>query len=224
MQILVGCPVRDRAWILSDWFDHVRVAVDKVGSLDLAFAFIGDPRTDVETFEVIGAQPEPGHVVPFAEEGMPTPHAWGIDRYHHMVELRNHLLSRVRVLEPDYYWSLDSDILAHPDVLVSTLDALDSHPQYAAMGQRCYMATNDWCTSCAQLTPLGGLVRERVEGVIGVDVIMAAKVMTPAAYRIDYVVHPQGEDIGWSIAAREAGLRLGWDGRVTSRHVMRRDP
>ena len=36
MRLLVGCPVRDRNWILQSWFDHVLVAGDLAG-VDLEF-------------------------------------------------------------------------------------------------------------------------------------------------------------------------------------------
>jgi hypothetical protein len=54
-----------------------------------------------------------------------------------------------------------------------------------------------------------------------VDVIMAMKLMKPSAYWVDYRDHEQGEDVGWSIACQEQHLRLGWDGRVCSKHVMK---
>jgi hypothetical protein len=52
---------------------------------------------------------------------------------------------------------------------------------------------------------------------------LAIKLMSPRAYNIDYRFHHQGEDIGWSVAATEKGLKLGWDGRICSKHVMAAD-
>jgi hypothetical protein len=49
---------------------------------------------------------------------------------------------------------------------------------------------------------------------------MAAKLMTPDAFRVDYEFDLQGEDVGWSRACARAGLTLGWEGRVISKHVL----
>jgi hypothetical protein len=69
----------------------------------------------------------------------------------------------------------------------------------------------------------GGLIRVDGRGCHKADVIMAVKLMSPAAYNVDYEVHRQGEDIGWSIAARKKGVKLGWDGRTVSKHLMTKD-
>lgn len=223
--LIVGCPVRDRAWIIDDWIGHVSTAVGVASDaldrqIDLQFFFVGDPVTDPETFVQVDRLGDQATVVRVAEEGLPVQHAWHFQRYAYMAGLRNKLLGAVRELEPDLFWSVDSDILIAPRSLELALQALEDPREFAAVGQRCYMAPGDWCTSNAMLTPHGGMVRETVEGLIQVDAIMAAKLMTPAAYQVDYETHQQGEDIGWSINVRRRGLKLGWDGRTTSNHVM----
>lgn len=65
-----------------------------------------------------------------------------------------------------------------------------------------------------------GLLRSDSTNVMPVDVIMAIKLMTPEAYNINYEMQRHGEDIGWSLACKTAGLKLGWDGRQANKHVM----
>lgn len=74
--------------------------------------------------------------------------------------------------------------------------------------------------SYANFNKQGSLVRSDSCGVFPVDVIMAIKLMKPSAYNVDYKPARQGEDIGWSLHCKEKGLKLGWTGEVTSRHVM----
>lgn len=77
------------------------------------------------------------------------------------------------------------------------------------------------CPSYAKFKRDGtGLLRQNASAVFKVDVIMAIKLMKPQAYNVDYAADTRGEDIGWSINCRNEGLKLGWDGRVTNKHVM----
>lgn len=221
-QLVVGCPVRDRLWVLPVWFDYLARATAKAGVEPFVLT-VGDPQDESVQF-VEQAADERGwgsENLPIAEIGLlpPFQRAWNIDRYRYMADLRNLLLAEVKRRGPDIYWSLDSDILVHEDALVSALDALEHRP-FDAVGQRCYMtAHGTWCASYCMFTN-GGLLRDDSDGCFPVDCIMASKVMTPRAYDVGYIVNEQGEDIGWSIECARFGVKLGWDGRTTSKHVM----
>jgi hypothetical protein len=140
-------------------------------------------------------------------------------RYKHLASLRNRLLTRVREMSPELYLSLDSDLLLEPEAL---LIAKAQVAAYAALGFKTYMTPQGInCTSHAQL--VDNMLRSREdasEGCFPVDVIMAAKLMTEPAYWIDYDSHPQGEDVGWSAACHQNGLRLGWSADARAKHVM----
>lgn len=213
--LLVGCPVSRREWVLPAWLTAVTVSCARAG-LEPAFVFVGD-RSD-PSFDVIGRHAPSSVVVEVTDLRAIDRRQWGPRRYQRMVELRNRLLGAVREMEPAQFLSLDSDILLHPDAVMSLLEALDS---YDAVGARCYMT--EWGVSApsyGQLGRQGTLQRTDTCGLVPVDVIMAAKMMRPTAYKVDYRFDMQGEDIGWSKACAEAGLRLGWDGRVISKHVL----
>lgn len=218
MELLVGCPVLQRAWIIPAWFAHLAVACDRAG-LEPEFIFVGDPMTDAETFDAIEYHAFGRvHVVEQAEHRTEDIRDWNPQRFERMAFLRNILLREVRALAPDLFLSLDSDILIHPEALANMVRALD---RFDAVGAKCYMSAGTACPSYGMLPYGGGLRRPDMSGgVVEVDVVMAAILMSPAAYAIDYGTHPQGEDVGWSIAARAAGLKLGWDNRCVSRHVM----
>lgn len=221
--IVVGCPVRDRAWCLPSWFTHIEKACE-VADEKPYYVFVGDPAQDESTFRAI----EDGcrfygrdrDILGLEEIYEPYKRVWNLDRFSHMVRLRNTLLHRVRELEPDHFWSVDSDILVAEETLAS---ALDARIRFDAVGSRCYMTPKGtFCPSYAMLNG-GGLVRPDSKGCHRVDVIMAVKLMNPEAYNVDYENHRQGEDIGWSIAARKKGVKLGWDGRTVSKHLMTKE-
>lgn len=226
--IMVGCPIRDRAWILEPWLDHVRGALDEAGfgENDVSFVFVASGH-DTATLDAIYGQlgtPEPPglHVLLSGEstEDVVYKRNWGRARFVEMTGLRNQLLGEVRRHTPDLFWSLDSDILVHPRALASSLDLMQERA-FDAVGQCCFMSSKSTMHPSFGMLGSSGLIRQYTPGMVApVDVIMAAKLMTPAAYNVDYSSHRLGEDIGWSRNARSAGLTLGWDSTVVSKHVM----
>lgn len=150
-------------------------------------------------------------------------HRWDSDDLLlHMAAIRNKLLRTVRQLEPHAFFSLDSDILVTRDTLKNLVQTMLEDPRsFDAVGGKCYLGVGRDNISWGRYTESMGLQRQDATGVFPVDVIMAIKLMSPAAFAVDYQYHHNGEDIGWSMACRKAGLRLGWDGRETCKHVMK---
>lgn len=223
---VVGCPVRARAWILDQWADHVLTAAMRAGvGVTLAFVL---PNDDEETLRALASlQERTGvavQVTRLAEPPLLRPeHNWSdVRHYTHMAEIRNVLLGMVRQMQPERFWSVDSDILVHPDTLTSALSLTD---RFDVVGSKCYMTENsrDNPSWGAWHPGAGGIRRYDSDGQFEVDIVMAIKLMSPGAYGIDYAHHHQGEDVAWSFSCREAGLKLGWDGSITSRHVHRRE-
>lgn len=222
--LLVGCPIRGREWLLPTWFAHIEAACAEV-EIQPEYVFVISVRDHgaermlrllcADANRVI-------HVVLVDEDGDRTDQrVWNETRYHHMVFLRNHLLQAVRKVAPDLFLSLDSDILVAKGALPNLLDSV---PEFHAVGGKLYMETGGLASpSYAHLVNTQGLSRPDFDGLMRVDVIMAMKLMGPAAYNVDYRYHFQGEDIGWSMACTEKGLKLGWDGRICSKHVMNSD-
>lgn len=221
--IIIGGPISRREWIIERWYDHAWFAVDRAG-VDARFLHVVNihdtptrDRLDHDSIQVLTEEPK-----------RQDTRTWNHKRYAHMANLRNLGLAAVREHAPDYFLSCDSDILLHPDAILTLLDALE-HPAleritFDAVGGKCFMTDTDQYTSCGMMSRTGGIRRvDTPNGVFACDVIMAIKLMNPAAYAIDYQFHKHGEDIGWCLAARAAGVRIGWDGRVLSNHVHDRD-
>lgn len=217
MNLLIGCPIYKRAWIVDRWYKHA-VAAARKAQVKPSFVLVGDPISDAPTFNALDQVNNHSVTVLPEYEGHSGLRDWNPKRYQRMVYLRNRLLGVVRSEGPDYFLSLDSDILLHPDAITALLAATD---RFDAVGGKCYMtSTGVHCPSYAKLPRNGGFHRTESEGTFAVDVIMAIKLMSPKAYNVDYQTDHHGEDTGWSKAARLAGVKLGWAGSVVSKHVM----
>ena len=215
-QILIGCPVFDRGWILDEWFKHSYQALINTG-LNGGYVFVLDRRSQADLAVIAKYLDVLDIEIVFVKEELTAyKRDWNPSRYEFMVYLRNTLLSKVRELKPDFFLSLDSDILVHPGSINNLIESVD---KYNAVGGKLYMSKGRHHPSYAMLKR-HGLHRPDCSGIMKVDVIMAMKLMTPSAYNVDYRVHSYGEDIGWSQSCVEEGLMLGWDGRITNRHVM----
>lgn len=225
MNLLVGCPVSDRAWILPYWLHHVSTACRKV-EVKPKFIFVVG-KYDSEVREFLRRRNLPMRLVDEPERK--DERRWNIGRYQHMVDLRNVLLEEVRSREPDLFLSLDSDILLHDLAIKSLLDGFERFPDAAAIGTKCFLSPSGVAHPNMGLwiTPKSGrrsrFYRKNMNTLGRVDILMAAKCMTPAGYSIDYQPHSLGEDLGWSAAVTDSGGSLYYDGRVTNKHVMRKD-
>lgn len=215
--VAIGCPVAHRAWVLDAWFDHIEEACDNA-LVEPRYVFVGDPLDP--SFRVIERRAGAFDLAEVPNRKGDDTRRWDQPRYLEMVGLRNRLLGAVREFEPAFFLSIDSDILLHPDALNMLLEDMEKD-DYDAIGSRCYMTpTGRSCPSWARVSSQGSLQRYDSTGYFPVQVIMALKLMRPSAYAVDYELHVQGEDTGWSLACQRAGLRLGWDGRFGSKHVM----
>lgn len=216
MRLIVGCPLSHRGWIIQLWFDHVLAACE--GIAEPRFMFIGDTSKDLPMWDVVRRYDS--EIIHVDETRGTDTRRWNWARYEQMTQLRNRLLAAVRDASPDYFLSLDSDILLNPYALLDGMPTLQMH-KYDALGLGTYMTRKGTaCPNMGNFTRQGNMIRNDWRGHGRVDVIMAAKVMNSRAYQVDYRPATRGEDIGWSLDVVSRGLVLGWDGRNMSRHVM----
>lgn len=217
MRILAGCPVKNREWVLPAYLDHLFAAFHEVG-VEPEFLFVSGSHGDGKLLsqELVGSKWTVLHTL---EKPGRRRSPWTKERYHEMVAVRNLLLTHVRALKPDYFLSIDSDILLPQGLLPNLLDSVGD---YWAVGGKCYMTRppSERYPSYGMLTKQGNIRRSAADGVMPVDAIMALKLMTPAAYNVDYVFNPNGEDVGWSRNVKAAGGQLLWDGRIAAKHVL----
>ncbi len=221
MRLTVGCPVRDRAWCLDSWFDHVEESCVRAGVLP-GYAFVaGASYDDTDKILYKRTRGRKTELIKISDPGLPSgvDRSWTEDRMYFMVDVRNQLLGLVRNTEPDLFLSLDSDILVHPDT-VSNL--IETAADYDATAGRTYLHAiektvnwGDWIKPDQRMRRGHDLTCIRKVGII-----MAIKMMNPSAYNIDYQYHFRGEDLGWSWACGQAGLTLAVDGRNINKHCL----
>jgi hypothetical protein len=226
MNLIVGCPIYQRAWIFEKWYERV-VAEARAADLDhLSFVFVIDEGDD-ETVESIEKVMEfPGAFLTCKEEHKDKGHNWEAADFPRMSTLRNTMLEFVRSEEPNYFLSLDSDLLLEENAISAMLHGVELG--YDAVGIVTSMCRQVWCESWMYYAPTAhGFVRpgQRVDANehFPVDAIMAGKLMTPKAYSIDYKHDPQGEDLGWNRNCHDADVRRGIHGSARARHVMFKD-
>lgn len=229
MTLFVGGPVRRREWIAEQYIDHVAWATVEAGiqDKDVTLVFVShpdDPTNDILE-KAASTYNMPVIFVEDEEEPEELPRKWSGERLETMVRVRNLLLEEVRKHQPQLFLSLDSDILLHKKAIREMVKMLHVHrkgrtPVASSHCVNLHPASKQH-PNYAMLNSRGNMQRSPAEGqLMPVDVIMAAKLMTPAAYSVDYGWDRRGEDIGWSNAVREKGMSLGWSGRVVSKHCM----
>jgi hypothetical protein len=198
MQLVVGAPVRRREWIADKWMDHVAWATIEAGihDADVTLVFVAHPE-------------DPS--IPALRK---TANLYGFETLF------------LREIKPDLFLSLDSDILINDKALRSMIRLLEtarSRKDRPVAASHCVYMSREGIRypNYAMLTDSGRMRRDFVPGdLTAVHVLMAAKLMTPRAYNVDYEYDRRGEDIGWSNAVRQRGMHLAWTGKVTSKHCM----
>lgn len=235
MKLLIGCPIYKREWIFPYWISCIEN--QGIDLSDIGFIFEASPD-DEETIQMLERYKK--HIKSVAlfdinvrediphfyhEEGT---RQWSISKYENMVSLRNSLLKKVRDIKPDYYYSLDSDILLTNN---NTIKLLTSHIQSGADAVSTamfmtpttimYPGVMNWHEEEQHLEkayrkeqyPLGTYFKS--------DIIMAAKMMSPNVYNnVDYKLHSQGEDLGWCANAKKLGYNLYCASYIYTPHIM----
>ena len=219
MKVLVGCPIYERGWVLNAWFDALD---DWRSHVDLQFHFVYTEGED-DTLDIIRKRAGNHIVFPFDEGDHSKERNWGDkSRLETMADLRNALISQVNLTKPDFFLSLDSDILVAPwgqsKVLFETT--------YDAVAPLVYLGPGDIGNSFHfQGDHNRRIQKTRMYGVEQpVDVIAAAKLMKPLAYRNSvYGYDKYGEDFYWARGMKFANIRLAFNSSVIFKHVMSPD-
>ncbi|MDR1159950.1 MAG: hypothetical protein LBK69_04910 [Syntrophomonadaceae bacterium] len=116
-KVMIGCPVRDRAWILPRYLESIR-ALDYPPDL-LEFCFIINDCSDntPELLKEFAAQEQRPARLVHADSFKPGPFERGLYSFKRLAELRNILIGQFLLSSCDYLFSIDSDIAAASDSL-----------------------------------------------------------------------------------------------------------
>jgi hypothetical protein len=236
MKFLIGCPIYKRDWIIDYWLKCIKNQSVDISNIGFIFEV---SEKDTKTVSLLEWWRKKEKNIPYFDirirpdiehfEHQNNGRQWTISKYENMVSLRNSLLTQVRKIRPEVYFSLDSDILLTNN---STLELLLTHINSGA----------DAVSPLMFMTPMGidypsvmswkegfqsKAYRERsypLGTYFESDVIMAAKMMSPKVYNnIDYEIHIQGEDLGWSLKCREKGYKLFCASYIYCPHIMNKE-
>jgi hypothetical protein len=233
MKLIIGCPMYKRSWILHHWIKSI--ISQSIPVNDIGFIFEVSPD-DTATIQALESWKKFDKRIPYFEikirEDIPhfehenNGRQWSMSKYVNMVSLRNSLLESVRKIQPEYYFSLDSDILL---TNTNTIELLIAHIKSGADAVNplmfmtpfgtMYPSVMDWRLD----VPAKAFRKEKYElgHYFQSDVIMAAKMMSKDVYNnINYTLHEQGEDVGWSLECKKAGFKLYSASYIYAPHIM----
>lgn len=220
MNVVVGCPVKDRAWVLGEWFDAIQTQGVEVSVITLL-----SPSQD--NTELI-LRDRGAHIIYDEEVGRSTTdidnHIWGDQsNYEYMANLRNRLIDTCVSLDVDYFFSLDSDIILPPNALTQMLQFAESHAGIVAPAVNMVTGSPVWnVMNWVDKYRPGRADRTVVPIARGqADVVMAAMMLDRDGMRARWESHSQGEDVGFCLDAYSKQIPCWWLPEIICEHWMR---
>jgi hypothetical protein len=217
MKLMVGMPIKERAWCLPEWF-----AALEAQDIEHEVVAIYSPSADETELVLI----EHNATIIYDESlgrslSNINAHCWGdLSTYHYMATMRNHLTRLALEREADYFFSLDSDIILPPNTLREMLKYAQGHPGVIAPAVN--MTINARALNVMKWsTTRGHAYRDGGEPPAGkVDVVMAAMLLDRTAMECQWRSHPQGEDVGFCADALDKNVALWWLPHIQCQHLM----
>jgi len=223
-KVMIGCPVRNRAWILPAYLQSLE-ALDYPRER-IIYCFIVNDCED-STPDILGnfAHKYPGQVYLVENNGGNTPHQRGQYSFKRLAYLRNLLLMEFLRSDCEYLFSVDSDILVPP------------HSLRALINNQCDIVSCLVCNgavigdeSCYNVLHrddrghylhIRNFPRERLFRVdcTGAAYLIKRQVISELGVR--YGARNGAEDIGFCESARQKGVHIYCDGRLECTHVMK---
>ncbi len=237
MRFLISLPLYKREWILPEWLRCIEdqtVPLKDIGFLFLMANESDDPGSYKVLFEWQAQRPDLGYfdviTDPTSEHKSHVrgSRSWRMGDFSRMAGFRNTLMDRARELQPENYFSLDSDILlTNPrsleilsrelvnfnavNPLIFMSPSSTEHPSVLSWSHK----TRPGCETKRYLN------KYQMGKVFQADVIMGAVMMDPEAYvKSRYITHVAGEDVGWASSMQKNGLTMGCVSYLYCPHVM----
>jgi glycosyltransferase involved in cell wall biosynthesis len=223
MKIVIGCPVKDRAWVIPDW---LRAIQDQEVDAEVEILCVASPSSDgTEQLILDGG----GKLIMMKEHHYRRTkkdidgHIWNMEMYEFMSSIRNGLKNRAfSDFEADYFFSLDSDVILPKDGLAALLDYAQEHkgviaPAVNMVARGAAWNVMSWVDS-GRPSMAHRPIQEPQAG--RADVIMAAMLIPREAKSVRWEAHRQGEDIGYCIDAARNRVKLWWVPTVRTSHFM----
>lgn len=226
---MIGCPIKDRAWVLPDWFAALDPQITELREhyhvkVHLVFAYT---KSSDDTLAILEAH-WPSAILVDSGTGRSLTnikgHVWGADdTYQYMAILRNTLLAQARATRVDYFFSLDSDIIIPENALTGLLSYAETHRGVIAPALNMAPRGLAWNTMQWKEPAHPGVAerREGAEQAGKADVVMAAMLLDRTAItQVLWQSHKQGEDVGFCLNAEEHNVDRWWVPEIKCEHRM----
>lgn len=224
MRIGVGCPIFEREWCLPRWFQCLFNQRVNPKNIDLVFAYTPGTDATMEIIEKYGSKFGSLSILDCAD--LPAFKERDNERFFPLVILRNRIIDKLREIQPDFYFSYDSDIII-PEGCLKTLikDNKD------IVGPWLDLVPPGLIPNCASIEGKDGFVRRKPyalhypqSGLYKVDTVFAAFLMKNEVFNsCTYAWHPAGEDFGWALDVRSKGFESWMNGDIIANHLYRKD-
>ncbi|MDD3271046.1 MAG: glycosyltransferase family 2 protein [Syntrophomonadaceae bacterium] len=224
LKVMIGCPVRDRAWILPRYLDCLEKL--NTNTFQPQYCFIINDCSD-HSPQILAefARRQPG-LVRLIEKNYDSPGSYRRGQYNfsRLAELRNLLLNAFLQSDGDYLFSLDSDLLVPAGTLTQLLT--DDRDIVSALVCNGHEIGDPGIYNILERGSDGSYIHIRDfprNRVFPVDCTGAAYLIkrTVIAAGVRYSSQYGGEDIAFCEAAASRGFNIFCDGRVECLHLMR---
>lgn len=222
--IMIGCPVRNRGWILPDYLQclqEIDYPKDK-----MRFCFIvNDSVDDTEAILAKFCQRSPSLVeIINTTQSNAGGHLRGEYRLARLAELRNMLLERLYQSGCDYLLSVDSDILVPPDIINKLLSR--NCLIISALVCNGHHINDETIYNVMKKHPSGHYRHMKDfprDNIFRTDVTGAAYLIhrdVVAEYKVYYSAEKGAEDIGFCEEAQACNIPIFCDGTIECQHIM----
>lgn len=222
--IVIGCPVYLREWALPRWFQSV--FNQGIPSKDITFVFgltDSDEDSTRQLLEKYGSKVKKFHIIDCND--LTAFKDRNPERFYPLVEIRNRLLEKIREINPDYYFSWDSDIILEEGALLKLIeddkDLVSPYVELVPGIPNCVTKVPNF-DAFRREKPLASHYPKNA-GVYKVDASFACLLFQPQAYDILYKYHNGGEDYGFALNALEKELEFWLDSDVIGTHLFTKD-
>ncbi|MCE5285757.1 MAG: glycosyltransferase [Pelosinus sp.] len=212
--IAIGCPVRNRAWVLPDYL----AALDTVSYKEKEYLFLLNNSTDTsKTILQQFLKTRQGQWQERVDEEVPGYRRgeYNANHFRHLAFIRNTFINMfLQSTSCQFLLSIDSDIIVPPDIISKLLALANNETIVAAAicnipGRQLdgrmpgnFMINLNGCIQHPPTYPLAGTMKADV---IGAVYLIPRNVLEN---NIRYASHPQGEDVGFCLAANAKGYKL----------------
>ncbi len=223
-KVMIGCPVRNRAWILPAYLDSLKKLVwpDRL----IEYCFIINDCVD-QTADILEEfakrQTSPVRLVS-ADSQKNFAYARGEYSFSHLADLRNILLREFLHSECEFLFSLDSDILAPPNSLAQLIDS--RRAVISCLVCNGHITGDLSAYNILHKNESGRYIHIRSfprDQVFEVDCTGAAYLIHRSVVQkhgVYYTSRYGAEDIGFCENARRKGISIYCDGRIECIHMM----